>query len=434
LLDWGPQPKVAVGWRRRSFQTWTEEYSAASLYSLPLLIKAPPSRHDLSDEEKRREQEARELEDKRRDKLAKSAVEHLRRAMSSTPSWHAAERRDWVLSEDPDLDGLRASLPFKHFEATFFPSPAPTPRRPRRASRWEMSRYTNALLAATARRWEAVWHQRRDLVVAKIDPHVVIQWSKDEAAAWQIVDRMARDYKHWPARYELIDEMKAWSASYGFEPLDVAVPRFVRDNGSGRDGYEDYDALCKDVADEVTLNENRLTTLLGKLDPITGSSNSSYQTTMQASVIGVRHAPNPGADTSLSDVPPSQMREYGLWWRVTAPLRLGEPPLRQFERLQDELSDRDFWHRAAPRQFLQGVCDVHAAMWQRLHEWLEESADDDSTGDTDFTCAVAQAARLSETSGVRWVRAVIARRIQRLNSAGIAAGDHLANGIPAEPT
>jgi len=292
------------------------------------------------------------------------------------------------------------------------------------------------LLADTARQWETVWHQRRELVVSKVDPHVVIQWSKDEASAWQMVACMARDYKHWPARCELIEKIKVWSARYGFEPLDVALPRFVPDNGMGYGGDEDYDALCEEVKSEVTVKEHRLKTLLARLDPIIGSSYSSgHQTaTPQKDGMGVAHVPSRRADPEKSDVPTSYTRESRLWSRVTAPLRLGEPPLRQFERLQDELSDRDFWHRATPRQFLESVCDVHAAMWQRLHEWLEESADHDPAGDTHFTCGIAQAARLSETSGTRWVTAVIARRMQRSSSADMVARSQGANGVSAAPT
>ena len=249
---WEARPAIARRRAGRVFRTWTEEYSAATLYALPLLV------------------ETNCVQGASRTELEALAVEHLKRAMSSTPSSHASERRDWVLSEDPDLDGLRESSAFKHFEAIFFPSPAPTPRRPRRASRWEMSLYTNLLLADTARRWESVWHQRRDLVVSDVDPHVVIQWSKDEAKAWQMVARMARDYKHWPARCDLIDEVKEWGARYGFEPLDVALPRFARDTEGDPDSPEAYRELCREVKAEVSVNERRLATLLGQLEPITG--------------------------------------------------------------------------------------------------------------------------------------------------------------------
>lgn len=451
LLDWGSAPKVTAGGWRRSFPTWTEEYSAASLYALPLLTQAHSSQDKLSDEKKLSDEEklceaqASIVEQKWRTELARYSVEHLKRAMSSTPSWYAAERRDWVLSEDPDLDGLRGCPSFKHFEAIFFPSPAPTPRRPRGASRWEISCYTNALLADTARRWETVWHQRRHLVASGIDPHVAIQWSKDEAGAWQLVARMARDYRHWPARCELIEEIKkAWSTRYGFEPLAVALPRFVRHNGLDHDADENYDALCARVKNEVTVNENRLKTLLGQLDAITGSihNNSAHQTaTQQQDRMNLpeptRRRAEPDkwrAEPDKSDVAPTCPREHRLWPQVSGPMQRRDPPVRQFERLQHEFSDRDFWHRAAPSQFLESVCDVHAAMWQRLHEWLEESADQDSAGEAHFSYAIAQAARLSETSGTRWVKAVIARRMQRLNSADTVAGAQAANGRSAPPT
>ena len=373
LLDWPSRPKLAPDRSRRSFRTWTEEYSAASLYALPLLVKAHTCRNDVDADKARQEERHRtELED--------AAVKHLKRAMSSTPSSHAAERRDWVLSEDPDLDGLRESLSFKHFEAMFFPSPAPTPRRPRRASRWESSRYTNALLADTAHRWESVWHQRRDLVEAPMDPPVVIQWSKDEARAWEVVARVARDYRHWPARCELIDEMRAWSARYGFDPLDVAMPRFVSDIAMGGDSTEEYASLRKAVKRELTHNETRLETLRDRLGPITGN--------------GHHRALKPGAARSHTN-------GHRTGSRFPASPRPGRPALRQFERLQDELSDPDFWQGPTPSQFLQGVCDVHAAMWQRLHEWLEAPTGHKVATDTDFSRAIVEAAQLDETSGVR---------------------------------
>lgn len=414
---WEARPAITRRRSRRAFRTWTEEYSAATLFALPLLVETDC------------------VQGASRTELEELAVEHLKQAMSSTPSVHASERRDWVLSEDPDLDGLRASSAFKHFEAVFFPSPAPAPRRPRRASRWEMSLYTNALLADTARKWETVWHQRRDLVAKEIDPHVVIQWSKDEAKAWQTVARMARDYKYWPARCELIDVVREWSNRYGFEPLNVALPHFARDVEGDPDDPKAYRDLCDEVKADVAVNKERLATLLERLEDITGHGTNGGGGAASPPANGISSAAVrvvPAAAMS-TDMPGQHVREHRVWAWLTSPLRPVAPPVKQFERLQDELCDRDFWHRAAPVPFLQSVCDVHAAMWQRLHEWLEAPADHATRADTDFSCAIAQAARLSETSGVRWVSAVLARRVQRLGAPDIDGRAHTMNGAPTLP-
>jgi tetratricopeptide (TPR) repeat protein len=349
------RPEAMLPSSPRAFQTWTEEYNAACLFALPLLLEAFWKDDALAT---------------RRGELATRAVGHLERAMSSTVSWVAAQRRDWVLSEDPDLDGLRRSPEFKHFEAIYFPSPSKTPLRPRGIHKWEQSRYTNELLAQTARRWETVWHLRRDALRAAADPHVWIEWSVDEADAWRLVERLSHDYRHWLVRHELIEKTNEWSAKYGFEPLAIEVPRFVSENGA------DLNQIEKDVEADIEHSNDRLGSLGRQLGMISG--NHSRQ--------------------------PSQL-----------------------ERLQIELQNRDFWHRAAPKLYLPSVCDVHAAMWQRLHEWLEEKPNDKRwTARSAFTCAVQQVARLSGTSHGLWRVAVVDRRLRRL-----ASGSHREAAQPA---
>jgi hypothetical protein len=110
---WGsserPPPVGLVG-------NWQELYNAACAYALPLIPEPEPGRE--GDEERRTE-------------LAKEAVRHLEQAMGRADSAYLAGRRNWLISEDPDLDGLRSYVSFKHFEAMYFPSPRATPQRPR---------------------------------------------------------------------------------------------------------------------------------------------------------------------------------------------------------------------------------------------------------------------------------------------------------------
>ena len=412
---WEARPAIARRRAGRVFRTWTEEYSAATLYALPLLV------------------ETNCVQGASRTELEALAVEHLKRAMSSTPSPTPPSGATGFSARIPiSMDCARArpsstsrrSFPIAGAHSTAAAAGQPLGDVPlhQPAARG----YRAAV--------ESVWHQRRDLVVSDVDPHVVIQWSKDEAKAWQMVARMARDYKHWPARCDLIDEVKEWGARYGFEPLDVALPRFARDTEGDPDSPEAYRELCREVKAEVSVNERRLATLLGQLEPITGGGANGGGPASSSQANGTSRPelrPVPVA-AATSGVATRNAREPRLWSRLTAPLRSGEPPVRQFERLQDELSDRDFWHRAAPVQFLQSVCDVHAAMWQRLHEWLE-APPDHRHADRDFSSAIAQAARLSETCGMRWMTAVVARRIQRLGAVDIDGDAHTMNGAPTLP-
>ena len=80
----------------------------------------------------------------RADRFAGYARERLQRAMASATSAAIAARRDWVVSEDPDLAALRRHEEFKQFEAMYLPSATRTPQRPKLVQRWQMSRFTRA--------------------------------------------------------------------------------------------------------------------------------------------------------------------------------------------------------------------------------------------------------------------------------------------------
>ncbi len=360
-------------WKQRSL-TWTECYNAACLFALPLLIDPPqdtatsqgedppspksdvPVPHQslapLGHTAATGSASPSAADSEYRTALATRAVFWLSKAMSSATSVHVATRRDWVLSEDPDLVGLRTIAQFKHFETIYFPMPARTWARPRNVHRWEQSCYTNLLLEEAARRWESVWHRRRDELVDATDPEIILDWCAGETQAWELIRSFTRDYRHWRTRHALIEQMAEWGDRCGFAPLEVRVPRFDAQTQTDKDT----------LALQIMASEDRLISVhraLGSLD--------------------------------------------------------GQPP--QLMRLEAELRDRDFWHQRPPRTFLVSVCDVHAALWQRLAEWVSEGEGDD--GRRAFEAALAQARQLSSSSDRAWMRVALQRRFHPLMQNGL---------------
>jgi tetratricopeptide (TPR) repeat protein len=333
------------------FRTWTERYNAACMYALPLLVDK--RRIGLSEYE--------------RSALADKAVDQLEKAMSTATSTYVASRRDWVLSEDPDLEALRDWDRFKQFETVYFPSAQRPPKRPDGVRRWEQSRYANDLIAETGRRWEKVWHRRRAHLERTVDPHAVLAWCTDEREAWKLVGELACNYRDWVSRHALIESMASWSATYEFEPLRAAVPRF---------GIEITPKSPQDIKPQLRLNERRLS----------------------------------GINTAVGEM-------AGLE--------------READLLESELRDRDFWSRRTPRLYLPYVCDVHAAMWQRLHEWLDATVDSAAADDPDdpfrdldaaFRAAVSRAAHLSTAVTSSWMREAWGRRFHHSPHTGNGHG------------
>ena len=318
---------------RGGFRSWQELYNAACAYALPLI---PPPKGTAADEARRNE-------------LAETSVRHLERAMGRADSAYVAGRRNWLISEDPDLDGLRTHVCFKHFEAMYFPSPRPTPQRPRDLHQWELSRYTQDLLAATAWRWEECWHRRGRRLDSRPDLHEMLDWWDDEAAAWERVQQVARHYRHWRTRYELVADMQGWSAKYGLDAPEIAVPRYSDDSGGGARDEEGTDAA---VERTVAGRELRLQRLDGLLE----------------------HAES------------QKQQACSL--------------LREIRRWQSELRQFDVGGQRARRWHVARMCDAHAALWGSLHEWLESSPTEDGQGA--FEDAIAQTAALWRAADLRY--------------------------------
>ncbi len=194
----------------RGFRRWQEHYNAACVYSMPLLLDEP---HRPDDGEA--------------ESLAARAVEHLVESTEYADSGYLANRREWVLSDDPDLDGLRAEQSFKCFETDFFPSAEPTERRPREAHKWELSRYTLDLLSATAERWEETWLRRGRELERDVSLTELAGWCEVELKAWRHVHKVAVHHRHWETRAKLIKQMHRWQPDHDFAPLEVSFPCFA---------------------------------------------------------------------------------------------------------------------------------------------------------------------------------------------------------------
>jgi hypothetical protein len=332
------------------FGTWTDHYTAACVYALPLLVS------DGSDDAT---------------KNADDAIEHLRLAVSCTSSGYVAERRPWLVSEDPDLDGLRRCPQFRRFEALYFPSATPTPHRPRKAHAWEMSCYVHLLLAETAKGWHHVWHLRRDALCQRTDDHAIPEWFADEINAWRLVDKLAKHHRHWRARYELMEEVRHWRLKYEFPSMDIGVVPFVtymRTHDAEQLGETQQGSLeqtRQTMGEDIWHNHDRLERLHTFLDMSSGAT----------------------------------------------PVRRPKTFLAHARQWQSDLRDREALHRPLHDSHLATLCNVHAALWQRLYEWLEEDKTAEGAGVEKFEIAVRRTARIWSLANSRWIPATLAQHL-----------------------
>jgi hypothetical protein len=206
--------------RRRSWH-WHEHYNAACAYALPLLDK---SVKDV-------------------DALAKSALDQLKSATARADSDYIASRRDWVLSEDPDLKGLRGRHEFEEFQILYLPSDRPVPCRPRNVQQLESSRYVRDLLAASAERWLHAWRARDTCAPTATDTAMVREWFDEERRAWDNLREVALNFRHPRTRFELIDALRAGAARHSFARPAVRFPRYDDEPLLDRTSCEaDYEA------------------------------------------------------------------------------------------------------------------------------------------------------------------------------------------------
>ena len=193
----------------RGFRGWQEHYNAACAYALPLL---DPDRVPNDEDERR---------------LMGAAVTRLERAIECADSGFVARRRDWLLSDDPDLDALRTTDAFKHFEAIYFPSALTTRRRPPGLHKWELSRYTLDLLSGTGTEFARCWRARKVGLGAETEVRALTDWCDVEMEAWSRVLDVTRNHQHWRTRVKLLELSRALARRADFSGPEVRFPRFA---------------------------------------------------------------------------------------------------------------------------------------------------------------------------------------------------------------
>lgn len=292
---------------RRSFRHWHEQYNAACAYALPLLVD--------------------EFKGEAANELAARAVGRLEMAITRADSAYIASRRDWLVSEDPDLRGLRATRQFAEFEVMHLPSASITPRRPGNVQQLESSRYIRSLLMTATQQWRAVWRDRRAAINGGPDLQLLLEWFDDELQAWHAVRAVACHGCHSGTRLKLIHNLQDGARRYGRPQPECAFPRYELaplDKAVARESCDDDSKLEIRAADE-------------RLEAI-------------CAVVGERVQRAPVLLAGLTE------------WQAT--LRRGEAAAR----------------RASASQ-LRRLCAHHAALWQLLGEWIE--ADETTAADAE---------------------------------------------------
>jgi hypothetical protein len=196
--------RLALRSRRLRAAKWGERYTAASLYALGIVCGGRTEHKEL----------------------AKRAVRQLEAAVAASDSGYVASRRAWLVSEDPDLDGLRPERPFQRFEATYFPSPQPTVRRPERVHDWEVVQYVRGLVSSCATQRANLWRQRVEGQDARRVSGRRADWWREEQQAWELVCEIAEHCGHWQTRLNLIETLVEWAARYGWTDLPLRYPDY----------------------------------------------------------------------------------------------------------------------------------------------------------------------------------------------------------------
>jgi hypothetical protein len=242
---------VSLQERLRTSTAFADHYNAACTYAIGLLPhrgRSEPSIKAVVDE------------------LAEAAVGELIRAADAGGSSMLASRWDRILSDEPDLDGLRPEPAFRRFETERLPSSRPAPVRPSSIVRLKASRHSARLAYLCAERLEAAWHARAAGEGAT-DIHLALEWWRDELGACRLARDLALHHRQWQTRLDVIHEMQAFAERNAMPPFRVVHPRYAEQPIIG-----DRETVERAARHETHFSDLRMSILAHALTPLdTGS-------------------------------------------------------------------------------------------------------------------------------------------------------------------
>jgi hypothetical protein len=197
-------------------RSWQSHYNAACLYALALIGEpclVPPEWASV---------------------FARRAIDQLERGASISDSAYLATRRDWLIHEDPDLQGLRGAPEFRRFVSLYFPTVTPLRTRPPRVEDFVRAHYVRGLLGDVSRGWAGMWQQRSSALNEISDWRELAPWWRDEAEVWKLIARLSAGTGSWDSCVMLdcrqhvhaVEQLRGWNMTHGVEFAGTSFTRY----------------------------------------------------------------------------------------------------------------------------------------------------------------------------------------------------------------
>jgi hypothetical protein len=231
-------------------------------------------------------------------------------------------RRDWILTEDPDLDALRQCQEFGAFAGTYFPQPSRRSPRPSRPHRLDESRHTASVLVTVAERWHDRWHIRATNG-SGADPHRPLEWWTEEQKMLALVRAVASEGYDWRRRVRLVATANEYLRKD--RQALIAEPFHGRKDDSDELGMTD----AMQIDRERLYAERRMRQLTAHLRAIDDDFFKSWLRTLRARHMTTRPLMDVSAEVALC------RRQAAVWqalmdWFASDPLATGpEKDFRQ---------------------------------------------------------------------------------------------------------